>query len=484
MSKQKNYFGRVAALLLALGLCCAPAAAAESDTAIFSDVPADAWYADAAAYVSENGLMGGTGAATFSPNAVMTRGMLVTVLCRAAGSPALAEGDLEAPFQDVPLESWYAQSIYWARAEELVSGYENNRFGPDDPVTREQLAVILWRFAGCPEGEAGEDFADEGTISPWASAAVDWARDQGLVSGKSGNRFDPYGQATRAEAAVILAQYHRQSAAQPPEPDPEEPDVDDPDPEEPEGALEGLPPNRYDSASFVVEDGFLMYQGGTPSYVGVDVSSHQGLIDWERVAQAGVEFAVIRVGYRGYTMGGIYQDTAWEHNITGALEAGLDVGIYFYSQATSVEEAREEALQTLEWIEGYDITYPVVFDWERVSGPYSRTSTTTGDTVTACARAFCELIEEAGYTAMTYGSPSKVGRDFDLSLLAEYPFWLAHYTAGWQPTSFRYHFVMWQYTSSGYIDGISTRVDLNLCLADWDFAREDGGGAEELLRAE
>ena len=160
MSKQKNYFGRVAALLLALGLCCAPAAAAESDTAIFSDVPADAWYADATAYVSENGLMGGTGAATCSPNAVMTRGMLVTVLCRAAGSPALAEGDLEAPFQDVPLESWYAQSIYWARTEELVSGYENNRFGPDDPVTREQLAVILWRFAGCPEGEAGEDFAD------------------------------------------------------------------------------------------------------------------------------------------------------------------------------------------------------------------------------------------------------------------------------------------------------------------------------------
>ena len=77
-----------------------------------------------------------------------------------------------------------------------------------------------------------------------------------------------------------------------------------------------------------------------------------------------------------------------------------------------------------------------------------------------------------------------MGRDFDLSLLAEYPFWLAHYTAGWQPTSFRYHFVMWQYTSSGYVDGISTRVDLNLCLADWDFAREDGGGAEELLRAE
>lgn len=112
------------------------------------------------------------------------------------------------------------------------------------------------------------------------------------------------------------------------------------------------------------------------------------------MAAAGVDFAMIRVGYRGYTAGRINPDPYWEHNIAGALAAGLDVGIYFYSQATSMEEALEEADWTLERIAGYGITYPVVFDWERVSGPYSRTSTTSA-AVTACAQAFCERIEAA-----------------------------------------------------------------------------------------
>ena len=132
-----------------------------------------------------------------------------------------------------------------------------------------------------------------------------------------------------------------------------------------------------------------------------------------------------------------------------------------------MEEAREEALQTLAWIEDYPITYPVVFDWERISSASSRTSDTPDAMVTACAMAFCETIESAGYTAMIYGNPSMVGSELDLSQLSEYAFWLAHYTSGWQPTSFAYHYDMWQYTSYGSVDGISTRVDLNLCLTDW-----------------
>ena len=211
----------------------------------------------------------------------------------------------------------------------------------------------------------------------------------------------------------------------------------------------------------------MTYQGGTPSYVGVDVSTYQRTIDWPRVAAAGVDFAMIRVGYRGYTAGGIYMDNYWKRNITGALDAGLDVGVYFFSQATTPEEARQEALQTLEWIRGYNITYPIVFDWERITDSDSRTRNTSRQTVTDCAKAFCQTIEAAGYTAMTYGSPSATTSDIDLSQLTEYPFWLAHYTSGWQPTGYKKHFHMWQYTSSGYVDGISGRVDLNLCLTDW-----------------
>ena len=176
---------------------------------------------------------------------------------------------------------------------------------------------------------------------------------------------------------------------------------------------------------------------------------------------------MIRAGYRGYTLGSIYEDIYYEYNINEALRVGLDVGIYFFSQATSVEEAREEALQTLAWIEDYDITYPVVFDWERVSQSNSRTKDTTGDVITACAQEFCSIIADAGYTPMTYGSPSKVGKDLQLSQLTDYPFWLAHYTTDWKPTSFQYHYDMWQYSSSGSVDGIEGRVDLNVCLRDW-----------------
>lgn len=202
--------------------------------------------------------------------------------------------------------------------------------------------------------------------------------------------------------------------------------------------------------------------------VGVDVSSHQGLIDWEQVADAGVDFAMIRVGYRGYTEGNIYKDSYFTYNINRALEEGLEVGIYFYSQAVTVEEALEEARQTLEWIEGYDVTYPVVFDWERVSTDSSRTRTTTSSVITACAQVFCQEIAQAGYLPMTYGSPSKIGVDLDLTQLLDYPFWLAHYTTGWKPSSYRYQYHMWQYTSNGSVAGIDGRVDLNLCLADWD----------------
>lgn len=469
MKKQRPLFRFLAAALLAAALCCAPAYAAEP-SAPFSDVSPDAWYADFVYYVRDEGLMSGTGPSAFSPNLAMTRGMLVTVLYRAAGSPSLPEASSAPLFQDVPADAWYAAGVSWAGQSGVVSGYGSGSFGPDDPVTRQQLAVILWRCAGSPEAGDNSPFQDEGEISSWALTAVNWTYAQGIMSGRPDHRFDPSGQATRAEAAAVLTRYDQQIAETEPEPEPTpEPEpVPEPEPDpEPELPTGTLLPNQYDKSAFVVENGFLTYQGNAPSYVGIDVSDYQGQIDWDRVAASGVRFAMIRVGYRGYTLGGIYQDTYCAYNIKEALRVGVDVGIYFFSQATTVAEAEEEALQTLEWIKNYDITYPVVFDWERISNPYSRTRSTSGATVTACAQRFCQMMEDAGYTAMTYGNPSMIGSDLLLSELTEYPFWLAHYTDGWRPTSFPYHFAMWQYTSSGHVDGIEGRVDLNLCLTDW-----------------
>ena len=161
-----------------------------------------------------------------------------------------------------------------------------------------------------------------------------------------------------------------------------------------EGEADPVPGNSYAAEDFVVADGFLTYDGDAPSYVGVDVSSYQGEIDWERVAEAGVDFAMVRLGFRGYTEGGLYEDDRFRENLEGAMAAGLDVGVYFFSQAVTEEEAREEARFVLERLEGYDITYPVVFDWERQSASDSRTLETDGAAQTACAAAFCQAIEE------------------------------------------------------------------------------------------
>lgn len=225
-----------------------------------------------------------------------------------------------------------------------------------------------------------------------------------------------------------------------------------------------IPANPYDPAAFVRAGAFLSYTGEEASIVGIDVSNHQGEIDWVRVAASGVEFAMIRVGYRGYESGVIHQDQSFLRNIQGAQAAGLDVGIYFFSQAVTPEEAVREAAQTVAWLEGYDIQYPVVFDWERQNAETSRTRETDGTTITDCAVAFCEMIQSAGYQPMVYGSPSKAYDVLELERLLEYPFWLAHYTTDWAPTSYRYHFAIWQYSSEGQVDGIAVPVDLNLCL--------------------
>ena len=228
-----------------------------------------------------------------------------------------------------------------------------------------------------------------------------------------------------------------------------------------------IPSNPYDSEAFYVnEDGFLSYNGDAESHEGIDVSSHQGKIDWDLVAESGVEFAIIRVGYRGYTVGKIVQDPYFTYNIENATRAGIDVGVYFFSQAVNEEEAMEEAYQTLEWIEGYDVTYPVVFDWEYVSDSSSRTYNMTYQEIIDCTKAFNQVIQDEGYQPMAYSNPNLVNKGFDLSQLQDYPFWLAHYTTGWKPTTFPYYYDMWQYSSSGTVSGIEGKVDLNICLVD------------------
>lgn len=214
-------FKKLGVLLTALAVVCSvsvAAFAAVEDTG-FADVAADSWYADAAAYCRDSGLMSGTGGTTFSPDAAMTRAMLATVLYRLAGSPAVTGTDA---FADTADGAWYADAVLWASQNGVISGYGGGRFGTEDPVTREQLATILWRCSGTPAAEAGENFADESAISTWAAAAVRWAGNSGYIHGVDGGRFDPAGQATRAQVAAILMRYHQANPVRPvPEPAPD-----------------------------------------------------------------------------------------------------------------------------------------------------------------------------------------------------------------------------------------------------------------------
>lgn len=174
-----------------------------SAAGIFDDVADDAWYADAVGYVNENSLMNGTSETTFEPDGQMTRAMLVTVLWRAAGEPA-ANG--ESMFEDIAADTYYADAVAWASGNNIVNGYSDDIFAPDDPVSRAQIVTILWRYAGSPTAEA-EDFMDENEIPDYASEAVDWAKANRIVNGREGDRFDPNGNATRAEVATILRNY-------------------------------------------------------------------------------------------------------------------------------------------------------------------------------------------------------------------------------------------------------------------------------------
>ena len=197
---------RMGAMLMALALVLSlsvTAFAAVEDTG-FSDVAADDWFAASAVYVRDNGIMNGTSATTFNPGGTTSRGQITAILYRAAGSPAVSGG---SAFQDVADTAYYADATVWASANGIVTGYADGTFGPDDPITRQQLAAILWRYAGSPAASVGADFADESAIASYASTAVDWARDTGVITGRDGNLFDPNGRATRAQAAVILHRY-------------------------------------------------------------------------------------------------------------------------------------------------------------------------------------------------------------------------------------------------------------------------------------
>lgn len=227
--------------------------------------------------------------------------------------------------------------------------------------------------------------------------------------------------------------------------------------------LEGMPLNPYDKGAFGRDEkGRVTYTlGGRTAKAGIDVSTHQKDIDWPAVAADGVEFAILRLGHRGYTEGGLFLDQTFEQNLRGALDAGLEVGVYFFSQAVTAEEAVEEAEYILEVLDGQPLAFPVAFDWESISGDEARTDGLDGEALTRCAAAFCKRIQDAGYRPAVYFNRTQGYLHYDLRELTDYELWLAEYAA---VPDFYYHFDLWQYSHTGRVDGIEGDVDLDLAF--------------------
>ncbi|MCM1100282.1 MAG: glycoside hydrolase family 25 protein [Clostridium sp.] len=191
---------------------------------------------------------------------------------------------------------------------------------------------------------------------------------------------------------------------------------------------------------------------------GIDVSKWNGDIDWDKVKNAGVEFAIVRAGYRGSVTGSLVQDIYFDANMKGASSSGIPVGIYFFTQATNEVEAVEEASAVLKWVREYDITYPIFIDTEGAGGN-GRADGLDADTRTLVCEAFCRTIENAGYKSGVYASRNWYNHNLHTERLEDYYIWLAEYRS---VPLYQGYYRMWQYSSKGKIDGISGNVDMNI----------------------
>ena len=210
---RKRMVSAALALCLALTLFSGTALAAGQHP--FTDVPQGHWAGDAVQYVYENNLMGGTDSTTFSPNATTTRGMIVTVLYRLTGEPASGTA---SQFTDVAAGAWYAKAVAWAASRDIVNGTSATTFSPNSPITREQLAAILYRYAaykGCEVSQRGDltQFVDAGQIHTYAREALSWANRMELIQGKGKGILDPRGLAARAQVAAMLQRFQEKILA-------------------------------------------------------------------------------------------------------------------------------------------------------------------------------------------------------------------------------------------------------------------------------
>lgn len=416
-----------------------PEAPEELPEEVFPDVPATQWYAGYVAALVRDGVIHGYDDGTFRPDSEVTWGQALKLILLASGFAAKEPVETE---EDAPPAHWASGYLAFAEKKEYLK--KDAVADLDAAITRDALADLCAAALELTDVPAENPYADssrESVLRLFAAEIMEGSFDEGgrrvFKGAEALKRSEVCAVLVRVQAYVAKTWILFAGRRVPIQHD--------------------LKTNPYDAAAFSVQNGRTVYDdGATKVRYGIDVSKYQGEIDWKKVAADGVEFAIIRCGYRGSATGSLNEDPYFQDNIRGALENGIEVGVYFFSQALNVAEAMEELNYTLELIRGWDVTLPVVYDWEQYGG---RSSAPDWNAVTDCIVAFCDGVAAAGYQPMTYYNPSMAYLRIDLQRLTAYPIWLAHYA---QVTNYYYDFQMWQYTSSGHVDGIEGRVDMDI----------------------
>lgn len=500
-------------MALALTFMLAPTALA-ADT--YNDISGH-WAGAAIVKWSDYGIIKGNNCA-FRPDDSITRGEMATIIQRVLKYTKTAENT----FADLDSKAWYADPVLKLNAAQVILGSGQN-IRPLDTITREEAIVMLARALGLDQMSASGNvpFSDSADVSAWAVNAVSVMCGNDYLAW-AGDSFRPQTPITRAEVVAtldniiqklwrsnglycneitgitlisatrtylhncqfagdiivaggaqrvviencaVLGRIINLSGAEIITMEQNEGQVETiyfGDYELP--IIPDLERNTYPAYNFDLADSRIYYNDpDVDTKYGIDVSEWQHDINWYKVAYDGIDFAIIRLGYRGCTAGKLNLDANYLANIRSALANGIEVGVYFYSQAITPAEAIEEAQMCLANIQGYNVTYPIVFDWEPIGTSDSRTKKMDGTTLTSCAIAFCETIRRAGYTPMVYSNKELALLTLDLNRLSDYPFWFAGYT---RYPEFYYNFDFWQYTSGGSVDGINGRVDMNIQFLD------------------
>ena len=455
-----------------------------SDPTVFSDIAGNYWET-AVLKLHAAGIYRGSGASAMADDPI-TRAQAVTMLARAFQMETEEAGEL--PFADEKDIPDYARSAVAAMYKQgYISGDQAGNFNPGASITRAEFVSILSRMVDVLLLE-GEGFSDdvEGTlmVSAQEGAALSDMRVGGDLIVSPGVT----GEVVLTDVTVegkVLNLGDAKVTVQTPELPEEDPailpqEVYTPTPTTGETILfrdKYEVPIYADRTPIKVKDGDFKWKGDRLVYTGrrfdtrfgIDVSAYQnrateGGIDWEAVADDGVDFVMVRAGFRGTSTGSLNADAFYAENIEGAMEAGLETGVYFFAQAITVEEAIEEAEFVLDLIEDYDIDGPVAYDWEMHDATY-RVYGTSPEMATACAIAFCERIEEAGYDAMIYAGSYVSYLKYDQGAIEDYLHWYPEYKSEDSEIlapDFLYQMDYWQFSSSCTVEGISGRVDGNI----------------------